>query len=162
MSMRLRPGAPEDLASVVAVFLACWRTAYRGLLPDTTVDGMSDDDAAVLWRAALGDAGGRVLVADDDGRVVGVARWTPADATVQSLYVHPDQQGLGTGGAMLDAAVAALSAAGAVRARLWVFEANAPARAFYARHGWTPDGATRTQPRFHAPELRLERSVVPA
>ncbi len=155
MSLGLRPGGTGDLAAVVAVFLACWRISYRGLLPDATVDAMSDDDATGLWRAALADPAGRILVADAGGVVVGVTRWTPADATVQSLYVHPDSRGLGAGGALLDAAADDLRAGGATLAHLWVFEANTPSRAFYARRGWRPDGTTRTQSQFGVPELRL-------
>jgi GNAT superfamily N-acetyltransferase len=158
--MRLRPADPDDLAAIVDVFLACWRVSYRGLLPDATVDGMSDDEATALWGRVLADPDGRVLVAEHDDELVGVTRWTPADTTVQSLYVHPGHQGLGTGGALLDAALADLAAGGAATARLWVFEANAPARAFYTGHGWLPDGGTRTEERFGAPELRLARPLM--
>ncbi len=43
---------------------------------------------------------------------------------------------------------------------LEVFEANSlPARTFYALHGWLPDGATRVEPDFGEPEVRLRRSV---
>ena len=41
------------------------------------------------------------------------------------------------------------------QATLWVFEANATARAFYLRHGWEPDGGTRVEPEFGEPEVRL-------
>lgn len=156
MTTALRPAAPEDLPAVVAVFLACWRRSYRGLVPDSTLDRMSDDDAAGLWRGAFDDPAGRIVVAEHGGAIVGVTRWTPADATVQSLYVHPDHQGHGTGGALLDTAVAGLAVAGARRPRLWVFEANAPALRFYRSHGWRPDGAARTRPEFGTPELELE------
>jgi GNAT superfamily N-acetyltransferase len=150
-----RRATPEDLDAVVAVFLACWRTAYRGVLPDATVDAMTDDDAIDLWRASLADPSGEALVAERDGRVTGVVRWTRDDVTVQSLYVDPGDQGHGTGTGLLAAAVDELAAGGSPVARLWVFEANAAARAFYAARGWVPDGANRTEDRFGAPECRL-------
>jgi GNAT superfamily N-acetyltransferase len=161
MTTQLRAALPVDLAGVLDVFLACWRTAYRGLLPQATLDAMTDRDAADLWAAALADAGSQVLVADDDGTVVGVVRWTPRDATVQSLYVHPGHQGHGTGAALLEAATRSVADAGGTRARLWVFAANTPARGFYEHHGWVPDGVTRVEDRFGAPELRLERTLEP-
>ena len=43
----------------------------------------------------------------------------------------------------MDAAVRDLTTRGFGEAVLWVFEANAPARAFYERLGWTPDGAAK-------------------
>ena len=161
MTPRLRPARADDLGPVLDVFLACWRIAYQDLLPQPTLDALTDDDATELWRRALADAGSRTLVAEHEGRVVGVVRWTPADATVQSLYVHPGHQGQGTGATLLGAAADALAGEGAPTARLWVFAANAPAQAFYRRHGWVPDGARRVEERFGAPELRLERTLEP-
>ena len=159
MTMRLRPATAEDLPAVVAVFLACWRVSYRGLLPDEVLGRMTDEGAERLGREALADPGASVLVAEDDTRVVGVTRWTAGDGTVQSLYVDPGHQGAGTGRALLDAAVAALAEGGAHRARLWVFAANTAARGFYARHGWHPEGTVRTQPQFGASELALVREI---
>ncbi len=159
MTVRLRPAIAEDLPAVVAVFLACWRGSYRGLLPDDVLDRMTDEDAEHLWGEAFADRGASVLVAEDEGRVVGVTRWTAADATVQSLYVDPAHQGSGTGGALLDSAVAALAASGAQQARLWVFDANTAAQRFYRRHGWRPEGTVRTQPQFGAGELALVREL---
>lgn len=159
MSTQLRPARAGDLGPVLDVFLTCWRIAYQGLLPQPTLDAMTDDEATELWQRALADAGSRVVVAEHEGRVVGVVRWTPGDATVQSLYVHPGHQGQGTGAALLEAATGALADQGAPVARLWVFAANAPARAFYRRHGWVPDGAQRVEERFGVAELRLERPL---
>jgi ribosomal protein S18 acetylase RimI-like enzyme len=162
MTVLLRPAAPGDLPAVVEVFLACWRQSYRGLVPQETLDRMSEEDAEELWRAALADEGARVLVAEHEGIVVGVTRWTPADSTVQSLYVHPGHQGLGTGGALLRAAVADLAVGGARAALLWVFEANLPAQRFYDAHGWRPTGTVRTRRELDAPELSLELPLEPS
>ncbi|MFD0822190.1 GNAT family N-acetyltransferase, partial [Micromonospora zhanjiangensis] len=62
-------------------------------------------------------------------------------------------------GRLLGAAVDRLRAAGHDAATLWVFAANASARAFYARHGFTPDGTTRIEPEYAEPELRLRRPL---
>lgn len=159
MTTQLRPARPTDLVPVRDVFLTCWRTAYRDVLPQATLDAMTESDAGALWRAALADPGSETLVADDGGRVVGVVRWTPQDATVQSLYVDPGHQGHGTGAALLDAAIRSFAGQGLHRARLWVFEANVAARAFYEHRGWVPDGATRVEEQFGVPELRLERAL---
>jgi hypothetical protein len=39
-----------------------------------------------------------------------------------------------------------------------VFADNAPSISFYARHGWTADGAERVEERFGANEIRLTKS----
>ena len=57
---------------------------------------------------------------------------------VEHLYVRPEAQREGIGSALLDAAKAWRPDG----LRLWVFERNSGARAFYARHGFTE--VTRT------------------
>lgn len=96
-------------------------------------------DVDEVWVAQAGEA------------VVGYARFTPT--WLDDLYVDPAHQGQGVGGALLDL----------VRARrpagfgLWVFESNAPARAFYARHGLREvertDGRDNEE---REPDVRLE------
>ena len=149
----VRPAAPDDLDGIVEVFWACWTRSYAAFARSDELARLDLAAAATLWRTAL-ERPGTTLVAERDGVVVGLARSEhgPDLTQVHSLYVHPDAQGGGLGGRLLDAAVD-----GAPRARLWVFSANRQARSFYARHGWVPDGVTRVQPQFGLPETRLVR-----
>ncbi|MEU8247787.1 GNAT family N-acetyltransferase [Nonomuraea sp. NPDC048916] len=154
MSPRVATG--DDLAGIVEVFLACWTGSYASVLPERLVSAMSPDRARELWTAAL--ASGRVVVADEGGRVLGVTRF--GGDTVHSLYVHPHAQGGGLGMRLLGAAESALSADGVSRAFLWVFRDNLPSIGFYRRQGWTPDGTSRVTPEFGEPELRLTKELV--
>ena len=90
-----------------------------------------DDAIRERWRTFPGT----VLVAERDGRVVGVAglegRW------LQGFYVVPEYWGTG---------VADELHTGAVElgvTRLWCLEENRRARRFYEKRGWTLDGETR-------------------
>jgi GNAT superfamily N-acetyltransferase len=51
-----------------------------------------------------------------------------------------------------------LAAGGGDEAVLWVAEANARARRFYEREGWTLDGETRTSP-LGPPEVRYRLAL---
>jgi ribosomal protein S18 acetylase RimI-like enzyme len=42
---------------------------------------------------------------------------------------------------------------------LWTFKENAPAIAFYERHGWRPDGSRKVHPRAHAVAVRYRRQA---
>ncbi|MEU7895878.1 GNAT family N-acetyltransferase [Nonomuraea sp. NPDC049152] len=149
--MRLRPSTPDDLDGIVEVFLACWRESYAEVLPERLVSAMSARRARELWT------GRPAVVAEDDGRVRGLTRFS--GDTVHSLYVHPGAQGGGLGARLLGAAESALSSAGATTAFLWVFRDNLPSVGFYRRHGWAPDGTERVTPEFGEPELRLTKEL---
>ena len=67
------------------------------------------------------------------------------------LYVAPAAQGRGVGTALLEHAKR-LRPGGL---RLWVFVSNAPARTFYARHGFVVAGGTDGENDEGAPDLLL-------
>ncbi len=164
----LRRAAPDDLDAVAALFLACWRQSYRGVLPDRLVELFDPVSARDLWRRSMASAttDREVIVAERaDGTIVGVVTVgedpdSPGTGHVFSLYVGPEAQERGIGTRLLSAAVDRLASRGFTRASLWVFEANGRARAFYERMGWRADGTSRVEPEFAEPESRLTRSLV--
>ena len=92
-----------------------------------------------------------VWVAEVDGAVAGYARFT--ETWLDDLYVAPRAQRAGVGAALLDL-VKSLRPRGF---SLWVFEVNAPARAFYRAHGLVErehtDGSENEE---REPDLRME------
>jgi ribosomal protein S18 acetylase RimI-like enzyme len=150
--VEVRRATPDDASAIARVHVRAWRAAYRGILPDDLLDGLSVEQRTARWGEWLAASGGEVatLVATGAGGEVtgfcGVA--TPSrddDATertaeIAATYVDPDRWRGGIGAALLDAALGELRAAGYRDATLWVLAENAPARAFYARHGFAPDG----------------------
>ncbi len=162
----LREATPGDLDAVATLFLRCWRESYAEVLPAHVIDVFDEVGARQLWRWALvtPPVGTRGVVAVADDQVVGVIRMgrdpdEPAAGHVFSLYVDPAAQGGGVGRRLIAEAHAWFAAQGVAEATLWVFEANVPARTFYAFHGWLPDGATRVEPEFGEPEVRLRRTL---
>jgi GNAT superfamily N-acetyltransferase len=118
----LRPASEADAEAVSAVHLASRRAAA---MPPSVHE---DHEHLPFLRGRLA-AGEEVWVAEADGAVVGYARMT--DTWLDDLYVLPGHAGHGIGSMLLDLVKARRPAGFA----LWVFEMNAPARAFYARHG---------------------------
>ena len=163
--IRLREARPGDLDSVAALFLACWRVSYAGVLPERVIALFDEVSARALWRRTFESrrAGSVGIVAESTSRgVLGIIRIgndpdEQSTGHVFSLYVDPAAQGLGVGGRLLHEAVRRLRDGGASEGTLWVFQANAAARAFYRHHGWEPDGGARVESEFGEPELRLRR-----
>jgi RimJ/RimL family protein N-acetyltransferase len=85
---------------------------------------------------------GRMLVAEVDGRVVGLAAFERC--WLGGFYVVPEFWGSGVAGALHDAALAAMPDCPEIR--LWTLAENHRARAFYERRGWRQNGESRVVP----------------
>ena len=115
------------------------------------------------------DDGVTVLLAEEDGEVVGFAVVRASgdeDAAAETgeldgLYTDPSVWGTGVGRALLDEAVARLTAAGFEDATLWTAEDNDRPRRIYERAGWVADGRVRTRHMYGVgfDELRYRRPL---
>jgi ribosomal protein S18 acetylase RimI-like enzyme len=155
--MEIEPARPDDVPALAAIFVRCWRDAYRGVVDDEIIDRLDETHVASWWSRLVAEH--TVLVARD-GVPVGMTRFgadedDPSRGHVFSLYVDPAAAGGGVGRALLTRATDELSAAGFRSATLWVFEANERALRFYRANGWEPTGETRVEPEWRATELRL-------
>ncbi|MFF3499426.1 GNAT family N-acetyltransferase [Streptomyces sp. NPDC003247] len=140
----------DDCARVSEIRVRGWRSAYRGLMPQSYLDALSVTEDAERRRARFAQGDGSVvnLVAEQAGQVVGWAAHGPyregghrtSDAELYALYVDPARIGTGLGRALLTEAVRRTTADGHRRMYLWVLRANTRARAFYTHAGFHPDG----------------------
>jgi GNAT superfamily N-acetyltransferase len=162
MPLTIRPGVVADAEQVAGVHVRSWQAAYRGLIDQEILDALSIADRADRWRrhistplpTTLG-----ILVAARGNRIVG---WTSfgtgrdtdatADGEVYGIYADPTEWSTGVGHALLTAAEERIAGVGHERAYLWVLDGNDRADAFYQRHGWLADGATKHEER---PEMTL-------
>jgi GNAT superfamily N-acetyltransferase len=148
---RIRPATVADARAIAEIGVLGWQAAYRGILPDGLLASLSVAPREVAWRSILESDPNRASpawVAEGDGRVVGfVSSGPPRDedvplpaAEIYAIYVVPETCRRGAGSALLNAAVDHWRTHGAATLVLWVLEANARGRAFYAALGWQADG----------------------
>jgi GNAT superfamily N-acetyltransferase len=141
-----------DCDRVAEIRVRGWQHAYRGMMPQSYLDGLDVERDAERRREYLARADGAVvnLVAEDaGGEIVGWACHGPyregevltADAELYAIYVHPDHLGRGAGRALLAELLTRCAAAGHGRLLLWVLKENVRARRFYERAGFRPDDA---------------------
>ena len=150
--VELRDATADDADAIAAVHVASWQVAYRGLLPDALLDGLSVTERARIWRHRLTaptPRSGTVLVVDG-AAVRGFASSGPArdleDPSIGELYaiyLDPSAWGRGLGVLVHDGALGHLHDHGFARAHLWVLDANERALRFYHRQGWVETGATK-------------------
>ena len=149
----IRPARADDAPAIAAVHLRSWREAYRDVVSAEYLDSLSEADRTAFWRYAVASPSGgrRVVVAEQEGRVVGFASWGPsrdedaehATQEIYAIYLEPESWGHGVARELMRAVLADVGEAAPVT--LWVLSDNARARHFYRRHGFTADGVERME-----------------
>jgi GNAT superfamily N-acetyltransferase len=144
VGIEVSEGAQHDYQDIAALQTESWRSAYRGMLPGSYLDGPIVEERETHWRTLMFSAGGkrrRVFLAKDCGALLGFAcvllDEEPAwGARLDNIHVRPAYKGRGTGRLLFT------SAAGWVSTcepqwpmHLFVFQANHPARRFYEALG---------------------------
>jgi hypothetical protein len=153
--MIVRPARPGDEDAVAQIRVASWRATYRGVVPDSYLDAMSAEENAPQWApAARGEQPGvRLLICEDESRVVGFAAFGAARAPqfgyggeLYAIYFLPDAIGKGFGNALAKKAMRGLRDLGHADMILWVMEQNVRGCRFYeSRLGMSPvEGARQS------------------
>jgi GNAT superfamily N-acetyltransferase len=135
----VRPATGADLGPIVAL-----------LEHGSLVEGKEDPRDLTPYRRALADIDrqpGGVLVAEVEGRVVGVCQLIVFRhlqsrgglcAEIESVHVHPEQRGRGIGQVLMEAAVQQARDLGCYRVQLTSNVARPDAHRFYESLGFTP------------------------
>jgi ribosomal protein S18 acetylase RimI-like enzyme len=160
----LRAAGAADVAAIAEFQTACWREAYRGLVPQEYLDRVGAAERAARWHERLVSGARDVAIALLDDQVVGAASWgrhrvtrTPGAAAalpaleLMTLYIGAGQRGTGLAARLLEHAI------GQQPAYLEVFSGNGRAQAFYRKHGFRPDGHQATDPDTGVAEERYVR-----
>jgi ribosomal protein S18 acetylase RimI-like enzyme len=143
--VRIRAARPRDADTVAEVFIASFDTL-------TFLPKLHSNEETVGFIANKVMPEQEVLVAEEEGTIIGFLAMAHGD-TLEHLYVDPDSQGRGVGGALLERAKERMPGGFS----LWVFQQNLQARRFYERHGLTlverTDGAGNEE---RMPDARYE------
>jgi ribosomal protein S18 acetylase RimI-like enzyme len=161
----IRRATDADVEQLGELWAESARTAFAPLLPeghrlpDPHPQRMRD-------RIAGGDVS--VLVADDEGGLAGFVACgvsrdpdpEPGVGEVQSFFVAAGRWRRGIGNELMAAALADLRERGYAAATVWSFADNERANAFYERHSFERDGATRTEEVWaNLAEVRYRRTL---
>lgn len=165
----IRKASEHDATGIARIHVRTWQAAYRGLIPDAYLDGLDPVQRATSWKALIGAPNELVLVAVRGERIVGFCSVLPSRdsaappeiAEISSLYVDPREWHCGAGSSLIAAAVDHAASHGFAAVTLWVLSGNVPARRFYAKSGFEPDGVEKLDERLGFPvhELRYCRTL---
>ncbi|HWS92002.1 MAG TPA: GNAT family N-acetyltransferase [Mycobacterium sp.] len=165
----VRAAVPADAHDVARVHVRSWQSAYRGLIAQEYLDGLTPEAWAGRYTfGRMGLALPSTLVAVDGPTVCGLAttglcrdRDFPNFGELMAIYVDPVYVGRGVGRLLMTAARERLRSVGVIRALLWVWDGNVRARRFYERDGWRFDGTCRTVTFGNAPVEQVRYRCTP-
>lgn len=141
--MIIRRATVEDAAAIAQVGITCWNETYRGIVPDSHLDGMDLDERTRWAEKNLEEpaSGTFMFVVEEGDMVVGYAgggpnRWTdPAyQGELYTLYLLRRVQKRGIGRRLVRTVARELAVLGYTNMLVGVLRDN-PARAFYERLG---------------------------
>ena len=152
--MQVRLATAEDAEPIAGVHVRSWQIAYRGLIPDETIDNLDVVERAARWRSIFDQSGQDVFVAVEGGRIRGFCslqlsrdkeHLNQSVGELSAIYVDPAHWRKGLGRALCLAAVARARLRGFDDLVLWVLEENHDARSFYEEMGFVREkvGFTR-------------------
>ena len=138
MSIRIRSAEATDQAPCLDLLTAL--SAATG--------GDMSDRAEQIFSAFLDGARGQLLVADEDGHLLGMAscsynialRYGGEYCQLEELVVSPAARGKNIGAQLMEAAVAAAQRRGCAEFGLYLVASTEHNRAFYEKFGFTAVG----------------------
>jgi GNAT superfamily N-acetyltransferase len=146
MTVAVRAAGPDDREAAIAVWAASDAARRQAPPPPGVADKLRDRFArADVW----------LLVADDEGTVVGVTQGWPAREDdgfgpevpgrchLSLVFVAPDRWGEGIGGRLVDAALDQARSLGYEQIQLYTHETNLRAQGLYASRGFRHDGQVK-------------------
>ena len=171
-TVKVREAEDADVPGIAVIHVRSWQAAYRDVLPDELLDGLSVSEREGSWRALLDEDEERwlTLVAGRSGSdLVGFCSVaTPSrdedvdslTAEVGALYVDPDHWRQGAGRALLAASLEELGRRRFRDVILWVLPENHAALAFYERFCFeVEEGVEKREERSGRPVIRLRASL---
>jgi CubicO group peptidase (beta-lactamase class C family)/ribosomal protein S18 acetylase RimI-like enzyme len=164
---RLRVAGASDIPALAEVLISSWRDGYVGVVAPEVLEAL---EAAKIadWLAPLvtAEATTTSVVEAADGSILAFCRFgtdrdDPRTGQIFGLYVHPAAQRRGLASALLEHATTSLASQGCSKLALWVFAANERAQRLYRNFGFVPDGTSRVEDAYGAPEIHMVRRLRP-
>ncbi len=138
----IRAARPQDALEIARLHVAVWRATYRDLAPPEALRALDVPQRQARWVEMLARGERSVLVAEQDGRIVGIGTAGAATAPelgghaeILYLYVDPAHARGGIGRRLMQRLAQALQAQGYRSVALGVVEGNLPAIDFYRKLG---------------------------
>lgn len=145
---RIRTASPDDVYKIAGVHVNCWRTTYRGIVPDEKLDAISYEKSAERWKNYFmvdpSDKTNTILLLDHDDETVGFCaggkvrktskRIEGYDGEIKAVYILKEHQGMGYGKKFISIFEEIFQKNGIFSYIIWVLKDNS-SKEFYKKLG---------------------------
>lgn len=107
--MIIRRAIISDAPGIAKVHVDSWRTTYKGIIPQSFLDGLSYEQRTKLWENNISDKSSMIFVAENEGEIIGFVtggkRNTNEEAgasDLTSIYLLEEWQGKRVGKKLLN------------------------------------------------------------
>ena len=150
--MEIRRATADDAQCLAKVHVEAWRSAYKGIVPDSHLAKLDVSRQTERFRKWLSEPSGETYVAEQDSEIAGyITLGSCSDADVDKgdigeiwgIYIDPKHWRKGIGRLLCRKGEEVLRSLGYTVVVLRVFEANDQARGFYEAMGFEADGSAK-------------------
>lgn len=107
--MIIRRATISDAPGIAKVHVDSWRTTYKGIIPQSFLDGLSYEQRTKLWENNISDKPSMIFVTENEGEIIGFVtggkRNTNEEAgasDLTSIYLLEEWQGKRVGKKLLN------------------------------------------------------------
>ena len=139
--MIIRKANISDAPGIAKVHVDSWRTTYKGIIPQSFLEGLSYEQRTKLWDNNISDKTSTIFVAENEGEIIGFVtggtRKTNEEAgasDLTSIYLLEEWQGKSVGKKLLNQIMSAFLEQGYQKIYVDVLAAN-KTKQFYQYYG---------------------------
>lgn len=158
-----------DAARVAEIQVSSWKTAYKGIMPQATLDRYNFNDRFKVWKGVIRDSPERNNLVIEDSGIMGWASYgecrdddkdNSATRELWGIYIDPVRFRNGYGQKLWQRSKDEMLEFDPLEITLWVLEENDRARAFYESNGFRLDGMKKLPERLDgAVQVRMVLSI---
>ncbi len=141
--MEIRKATIDDIKDISRIHALSWKSAYKGIIPQTYLDELKEDFWVSAFETWLNDKVLTAQVMMENGSIIGCVAYGKARdkslfswGEIVSIYLLPEYFGKGYGNKLLESALLDLKQSGFQNIYLWVLKQNQRARYFYEKNKW--------------------------
>jgi GNAT superfamily N-acetyltransferase len=150
--MNMRQAKSGDATEIAKIHIDSWRTAYKGIVPDSQLAKFNHIQHSERFRQSLETNSEETYVAEIDMQIVGFLTIGPCrdddidqntTGEIWGVYLDPNYWRKGIGRFLCEWAENIMSTRGYKQIILWVFADNIQSRKFYETIGYFHDNASK-------------------